>query len=83
MNTKQTQEERLECLVEAFKADSDDYKELQTPADTEGRRCVLRSLMNIRMPGKMKEDILKVVWNEWPKKQQDERHKNWQKKCEG
>ena len=60
MNTKQTQEERLECLVEAFKADSDDYKELQTPADTEGRRRVLRSLMNIRMPGKMKEDILAV-----------------------
>lgn len=60
MNTKQTQEERLECLVEAFKADSDDYKELQTPADTEGRRRLLRSLMNIRMPGKMKEDILAV-----------------------
>ncbi len=55
-----TQEERLDYLVEEFKADSDEYRDLQTPADTEGKRRVLRSLMNIRMPRSMSEDVLKV-----------------------
>ncbi len=55
-----TQEERLDYLVEEFKADSDEYRDLQTPADTEGKRRVLRSLMNIRMPRSMPEDVLKV-----------------------
>jgi len=41
------QNQRLEYLVEAFKAESDQYKDLQTPEDTEGRRQLLRSLMNI------------------------------------
>ncbi|MCR5847517.1 MAG: protein-ADP-ribose hydrolase [Lachnospiraceae bacterium] len=55
-----TQEERLDYLVAEFKADSNEYKDLQTPADTEGKRRVLRSLMNIRMPRSMSEDVLKV-----------------------
>ena len=50
MKKKMTQEQRLDTLVEAFKADSVQYKDLQTPADTEGKRRILRSLMNIRMP---------------------------------
>ncbi|MBO5485216.1 MAG: protein-ADP-ribose hydrolase [Lachnospiraceae bacterium] len=54
------QEERLDYLIEEFKADSDEYKDLKTPADTEGKRRVLRSLMNIRMPRSMSEDVLKV-----------------------
>ena len=55
-----TQEERLGFLVEAFKADSEDYKDLRTPEDTEGKRTVLRSLMNIRMPKALAEDTLAV-----------------------
>ena len=55
-----TQEERLGFLVEAFKADSEDYKDLRTPEDTEGKRTVLRSLMNIRMPKTLAEDTLAV-----------------------
>ena len=55
-----TQQERLDYLVEAFKADSGEYKGLQVPSDTGGKRRILRSLMNIRMPGSMPEDILKV-----------------------
>ena len=47
---KSTQEERLDYLVEEFKADSAEYKELQTPNSTEDKRRILRSLMNIRMP---------------------------------
>ena len=54
------QEERLDYLVEEFKADSDHYKELQTPHDTEGKRRLLRSLMNVRMPGEMPDHVLDV-----------------------
>ena len=60
MTEKMTQEQRLDTLVEAFKADSVQYKELQTPADTESKRRILRSLMNIRMPRKMNDSILAV-----------------------
>ena len=60
MNEKMTQEQRLDTLVEAFKADSVQYKDLQTPADTEGKRRILRSLMNIRMPKKLDDSILTV-----------------------
>lgn len=52
------QEKRLNYLVEAFKADSDEYKDLQTPTDTNGKRRILRSLMNIRMPRDMDADVL-------------------------
>ena len=60
MNEKSTQEQRLDTLVEAFKADSVQYKDLQTAEDNEGKRRILRSLMNIRMPRKMNDSILKV-----------------------
>ncbi len=52
MTKKMTQAERLDYLVEQFKIDSVQYKDLQTPEDTEGKRRLLRSLMNIRMPKK-------------------------------
>ena len=55
-----TQEERLKYLVEAFKADSDGYQDLPTPPDTEGRRRILRSLMNIRMPKEMPSEVLEI-----------------------
>ena len=60
MNEKMTQEQRLDYLVEEFKADSDEYKDLNTPRDTEGKQRILRSLMNIRMPKKMPEEVLAV-----------------------
>ena len=50
MSEKITQEQRLDYLVEEFKVDSGEYKDLQTPGDQEGKRRILRSLMNIRMP---------------------------------
>ncbi|MBR3262735.1 MAG: protein-ADP-ribose hydrolase [Lachnospiraceae bacterium] len=55
-----TQNGRLDFLVEEFKADSVQYKDLQTPKDTEGKRRILRSLMNVRMPRKMDEAVLAV-----------------------
>ena len=54
------QEERLGYLVEKFKEDSVEYRDLETPRDGEGRQRVLRSLMNIRMPGEMAEGVLAV-----------------------
>ncbi len=60
MKRDMTQEERLDYLVEQFKADSDEYKALETPRDTEGKRRVLRSLMNIRMPKDMDKAVLTV-----------------------
>ena len=55
-----TQEQRLGFLVEAFKADSGEYRDLPTPKDTAGRQRVLRSLMNVRMPGELPEAVLRV-----------------------
>ncbi len=55
-----TQEERLAWLVEEFKEDSFEYKDLQTPDDTDGKRRILRSLMNIRMPKMMPAAVLLV-----------------------
>ena len=53
-----TQEERLDYLVEAFKTDSEEYKDLETPKEAESKRRVLRSLMNIRMPRNISSDVL-------------------------
>ena len=60
MNKEMTQNGRLDFLVEEFKADSVQYKDLQTPEDTEGKRRILRSLMNIRTPRKMADAVLTV-----------------------
>ena len=60
MDEKMTQEKRLDYLVEEFKTDSVQYKDLETPTDTEGKRRILRSLMNIRMPKAFSDDVLAV-----------------------
>lgn len=60
MNGITTQEQRLDYLVEAFKTDSGAYRNLDIPDSIEGKKRVLRSLMNIRMPGKMDAAVLKV-----------------------
>ena len=54
------QEKRLSQLVEAFKSDSREYKNLPVPADTEGKQRILRSLMNIRMPRPLPADVLSI-----------------------
>ena len=50
----------LDFLVEEFKSDSVEYRDLRTPDDIEGKRRVLRSLMNIRMPMSMDERVLRI-----------------------
>ena len=56
----ETQSERLDLLVEAFKADSGVYRNLETPPDTDGRRRLLRSLMNVRPPRALDAETLRV-----------------------
>ncbi len=60
MNENKVQDQRLDYLVEEFKTDSVEYKDLRTPKDTIGKRRILRSLMNIRMPRKMDPAVLAV-----------------------
>ena len=54
------QEIRLKKLLDAFKQDSADYKELEVGDTIEEKRRALRSLMNIRMPGELPEDVLQL-----------------------
>ena len=62
MNGEKTtaQGERLRYLVQAFLQDSEGYAHLPVPPDEEGRRRLLRSLMNIRMPRELPRDVLKI-----------------------
>lgn len=55
-----TQKDRLDYLLQEFKRDSIQYRDLEVKDDYENKRMALRSLMNIRMPREMAEDIIKV-----------------------
>lgn len=55
-----TQRERLDYLVEQFKADSGEYRDIVVSDDVEDKQRALRSLMNIRMPRPLADDTLRV-----------------------
>lgn len=55
-----TQEDRLDYLLKEFKEDSVRYRELEVEDDYTEKRIALRSLMNIRMPKKMAENVVAV-----------------------
>ncbi|EFI42107.1 protein-ADP-ribose hydrolase [Peptoniphilus sp. oral taxon 386] len=60
MNKNEMQEQRLNYLLEKFKADSDRYKNMEIPNNISEKRNILRSLMNVRMPKKMSDEVIKV-----------------------
>jgi len=60
MNELKTQAERLDYLLEEFKADSGRYKNIEVPKNMEEKWNLLRSLMNIRMPKKMPGEVIQV-----------------------
>ena len=60
MDKLRTQEERLNYLLEEFKADSDNYKEIAIPDSIGEKQALLRSLMNIRMPKKMSDQVIRI-----------------------
>ena len=60
MRRAATQNGRLDYLVEAFLRDAGGYEDLRIPNDIDGKRRILRSLMNVRMPKAMDEEVLSV-----------------------
>lgn len=60
MTKNEKQEKRLDYLLKEFKEDSIQYKDLEVEDSYEEKRMTLRSLMNIRMPKSMSEDVIKM-----------------------
>lgn len=60
MRNNEQQNNRLDYLLKEFKEDSVEYRNLKTGNVYEEKRMALRSLMNIRMPKPMNQEILKV-----------------------
>lgn len=59
-NRNFSQAERLDYLVESFKEDSVEYRNIDTPEDADEKRKILRSLMNIRMPKRLSENVIRI-----------------------
>ena len=55
-----TQEERLDYLLDKFREDSVQYRNLKVGPGIEDKRVALRSLMNIRAPGLMDKRTLEI-----------------------
>lgn len=60
MTQNREQKKRLDYLLKEFKEDSVQYKDLEVKDNYNDKRMALRSLMNIRMPQHMSDDVLKV-----------------------
>lgn len=60
MSHIETQDDRLDYLVRAFRDDSEQYSDMKIPEATEEKIRLLRSFMNVRMPGKIDDDVLKI-----------------------
>lgn len=58
MDNRSTQEKRLDYLVESFRSEVPEYRRVRIPTDTEGKRYLLRSLMNVRMPKPVSAAVL-------------------------
>lgn len=65
------QKERLDYLVSAFQQDSTEYRNLEISDNTEEKKAVLRSLMNIRMPKPMQSHVIKIQ-DEYLRKRNEE-----------
>lgn len=57
---RMTQTKRLDYLIDAFKADSNEYKDAAAPQDLKGKRRLLRSLMNLRPPRPLADEVLQM-----------------------
>ena len=60
MRENDLQNKRLEALLDRFKADSGQYRDLVVPDAPEARRRALRSLMNIRPPRALDAETLRL-----------------------
>lgn len=55
-----TQEKQREYLINRLLKELPEYRTMRIPSDTDGQRKLLRSLMNVRMPGDMDGEFLRI-----------------------
>ncbi len=55
-----TREDRVESLIHYLKNEKEGYESVREPVDYEGKRRLLRSLMNVRWPGAASDDFIKM-----------------------
>lgn len=55
-----TQEERLDFLISYLKDEKTEYGNIHVPEDTQEKRLLLRSLMNVRMPEPVSGEFIKI-----------------------
>ncbi len=54
------QAEKRKYLIKTLLAEQPRYKDMEIPAETGEQKRLLRSLFNVRMPGKIGEDFLQL-----------------------
>ncbi len=52
-----TQEKQRKYLINRLLKEQPKYRMLRIPSDTDGQRKLLRSLMNVRMPGDLDREF--------------------------
>lgn len=55
-----TQDERLDYLLNYFLNESDSYKDMKVPNNRKAKEVAIRSLMNVRMPKALPEEVQEV-----------------------
>ena len=60
MNTNELQEQRLDFLLKEFEADASRDGNIEIPNNMSEKQKILRALVNVRMPKKMLDDVIKV-----------------------
>lgn len=55
-----TQEERRIYLIKSLLSERQEYKSIVIPGNKRGQKDLLRSLMNVRMPGPVTEEYIKI-----------------------
>ena len=54
------QDDRRRYLIEGLRKERPEYENMRIPEDASEQKMLLRSLMNIRMPGKMDHAFLRI-----------------------
>ncbi len=54
------QADKRKYLIKTLLAEQPGYRDMEIPKEAEEQKRLLRSLFNVRMPGKISEDFLKV-----------------------
>ncbi|UTH15085.1 protein-ADP-ribose hydrolase [Macrococcus epidermidis] len=60
MNDYNLQDQRLNYLLKIFAAESDHYQNIIIPDNKNEKERILRSLMNIRLPKKISDEVIKI-----------------------